>query len=142
MNITCFKDTQTGEVYAYDDEQMSFINKINEPDFNHDDASVPDIFFMINEKIKGMYKMTVQEVEAHINPPVSKEQRIEEAELQKRQLLNESAEKIAIWQDAVDLDMATKKEKIALFVWRRYRVLLYRVDCSTAPDIAWPELPK
>nr|WP_275377026.1 tail fiber assembly protein [Xenorhabdus bovienii] len=26
--------------------------------------------------------------------------------------------------------------------WRRYRVLLSRVDCSTAPDVKWPEQPK
>ncbi|MDC9596323.1 tail fiber assembly protein, partial [Xenorhabdus anantnagensis] len=26
--------------------------------------------------------------------------------------------------------------------WRKYRVLLNRVDCATAPDIEWPEQPK
>ncbi|WP_198023795.1 tail fiber assembly protein, partial [Xenorhabdus cabanillasii] len=26
--------------------------------------------------------------------------------------------------------------------WRKYRVLLNRVDCSTAPDIHWPEAPE
>ncbi|WP_196245000.1 tail fiber assembly protein, partial [Xenorhabdus bovienii] len=25
---------------------------------------------------------------------------------------------------------------------RKYRVLLNRVDCTTAPDIKWPEQPK
>ncbi|WP_340608936.1 tail fiber assembly protein, partial [Xenorhabdus bharatensis] len=45
-------------------------------------------------------------------------------------------------QDAVDLDMATKEEKAALLKWKKYRVLLNRVDCSTAPDIVWPEQPE
>ncbi|CBJ82303.1 conserved hypothetical protein [Xenorhabdus bovienii str. Jollieti] len=45
-------------------------------------------------------------------------------------------------QDAVDLDMATDSEKSALTEWRKYRVLLNRVDCTTAPDIQWPEQPK
>ncbi|WP_211284273.1 tail fiber assembly protein, partial [Xenorhabdus stockiae] len=60
----------------------------------------------------------------------------------KRQLLTEAKEKIDIWQDAVELDMATKEEKAALLKWKKYRVLLNRVDCSTAPDIVWPEQPE
>ncbi len=56
--------------------------------------------------------------------------------------MNIAREKIDICQDAVDLDIATDAEKSSLAEWRKYRVLLYRVDCSTAPDIAWPEQPK
>ncbi|ENI3623931.1 tail fiber assembly protein, partial [Escherichia coli] len=26
--------------------------------------------------------------------------------------------------------------------WKKYRVLLNRVDTSTAPDIEWPEIPE
>ncbi|MBD2812805.1 tail fiber assembly protein, partial [Xenorhabdus sp. Vera] len=26
--------------------------------------------------------------------------------------------------------------------WRKYRVLLNRVDCSIVPDIHWPEQPE
>ncbi|EKK0235785.1 tail fiber assembly protein, partial [Escherichia coli] len=25
--------------------------------------------------------------------------------------------------------------------WKKYRVLLNRIDTSTAPDIVWPEIP-
>ncbi|MDE9518871.1 tail fiber assembly protein, partial [Xenorhabdus bovienii] len=50
--------------------------------------------------------------------------------------------KIAPLQDAVDLGMATDSEQITLTVWKKYRVLLNRVDCSTAPDVKWPEQPK
>ncbi|MDE9568558.1 tail fiber assembly protein, partial [Xenorhabdus bovienii] len=49
---------------------------------------------------------------------------------------------IAPLQDAVDLGMATDTEKAGLTEWRRYRVLLNRVDCTTAPDVQWPEQPK
>ncbi|MDE9591058.1 tail fiber assembly protein, partial [Xenorhabdus bovienii] len=45
-------------------------------------------------------------------------------------------------QDAVGLDIATKEEKAALLAWQKYRVLLNRINCSTAPDIPWPEQPK
>ncbi|HHL1887459.1 TPA: tail fiber assembly protein, partial [Klebsiella pneumoniae] len=39
------------------------------------------------------------------------------------------------------LEMATDDEKTRLAAWKKYRVLLNRVDTSTAPDIKWPEKP-
>ncbi|WFQ78519.1 tail fiber assembly protein [Xenorhabdus sp. SF857] len=74
-------------------------------------------------------------------PPPTPEQLQQRAAYEKRGLLRTATEKIAIWQDAIDLDMATDAEKSALTAWRKYRVLLNRVDCSTAPDIHWPEQP-
>ncbi|MDE9590971.1 tail fiber assembly protein, partial [Xenorhabdus bovienii] len=53
-----------------------------------------------------------------------------------------ATEKIDICQDAVDLNIATDSEKSSLAEWRKYRVLLNRVDCTTAPDVKWPEQPK
>jgi hypothetical protein len=75
-------------------------------------------------------------------PPPTPEELQQQAESEKRKLLTTATEKIAIWQDAIDLDMATAEEKSALITWKKYRVLLNRVDCSTAPDIQWPEQPK
>ncbi|MGL9722068.1 tail fiber assembly protein, partial [Symbiopectobacterium sp.] len=45
-------------------------------------------------------------------------------------------------QDAVDLDMTTEAERAQFIAWKKYRVLLNRVDISTAPDIAWPTPPE
>ena len=45
---------------------------------------------------------------------------------------------IAPLQDAVDMDMATDDETVRLQEWKKYRVLLSRVD-SSAPD--WPLSP-
>ncbi|MDE9496238.1 tail fiber assembly protein, partial [Xenorhabdus bovienii] len=64
------------------------------------------------------------------------------AEREKQRLMNEARDKIAPLQDAVDLEMATDTEKAGLTEWRKYRVLLNRVDCTTAPDVQWPEQPK
>ncbi|WP_431768975.1 tail fiber assembly protein [Xenorhabdus khoisanae] len=64
------------------------------------------------------------------------------AEPQKSSLRQQADIAITPLQDAVDLDMATDAEKTALTAWRKYRVLLNRVDCSAAPDIQWPEQPK
>lgn len=57
-------------------------------------------------------------------------------------LLEQAAKIIAPLQDAVDLNVATKAEKAALLAWKKYRVLLNRVDISSAPDIEWPEEPQ
>ncbi|MBC8949620.1 tail assembly chaperone [Xenorhabdus sp. TS4] len=75
-------------------------------------------------------------------PPPSPAELRQQAEFQKQQLMFSAANSIAPLQDAVDLDMATDAEKLSLAEWRKYRVLLNRVDCSTAPDIQWPEQPK
>ncbi|HAJ0382442.1 TPA: hypothetical protein HL416_20690 [Escherichia coli] len=36
---------------------------------------------------------------------------------------------------------ATEEETTLLEAWKKYRVLLNRVDTSTAPDIEWPTVP-
>ncbi|MDA4396305.1 tail fiber assembly protein, partial [Escherichia coli] len=43
--------------------------------------------------------------------------------------------------DCCWLEIATEEEKALLAAWKKYRVLLNRVDTSTAPDIEWPEEP-
>ncbi|HGN3018840.1 tail fiber assembly protein [Providencia manganoxydans] len=74
-------------------------------------------------------------------PKPSQEQLIAEAEQQKQSLLAEANSAIAPLQDAIDLGMATEAETAALQEWKKYRVLLNRVDTSTAPNIDWPEKP-
>ncbi|EDU8261231.1 tail fiber assembly protein [Escherichia fergusonii] len=64
------------------------------------------------------------------------------AESQKKEQISYAGEIIATLQDAVDLDMATEEEKISLTKWKRYRVLLNRVNPDNAPDIEWPEFMK
>uniref|UniRef100_UPI0009AF2752 tail fiber assembly protein n=1 Tax=Salmonella enterica TaxID=28901 RepID=UPI0009AF2752 len=64
--------------------------------------------------------------------------RLREAEGTKNRLLQIASEKIAPLQDAVDLDEATDKEKASLLAWRKYRVLVNRVDTLNP---AWPEQP-
>ncbi|ENI9457485.1 tail fiber assembly protein, partial [Escherichia coli] len=39
------------------------------------------------------------------------------------------------------LEIATEEEISLLEAWKKYRVLLNRVDTSTAPDIEWPTGP-
>lgn len=66
---------------------------------------------------------------------------IESAERLKGELLKEATIAIATLQDATDLDMATDSEQELLLAWKKYRVLLYRIDTEKAPDIEWPVTP-
>ncbi len=56
--------------------------------------------------------------------------RLREAEGTKSRLLQTAAEKIAPLQDAVDLEIATDDEKVQLDEWKKYRVLVNRVDTT------------
>lgn len=147
-----YKDKKTNIVYAYDDKQLAQVARLNEIERlmsqssfqkaikDEYDAILP-VFFEIRDNINSMHEMTQKEIDAHLNPPVSKEQLIAEAEQQKQSLLAEANNAIAPLQDAVDLDMATDEELSALQKWKKYRVLLNRVDTSLAPDIDWPQKP-
>lgn len=78
---------------------------------------------------------------ANAAPPLTSSQLIEIAESQKSSLMAQATVAMAPLQDAVDLDDATDNEKAMLTAWKKYRVLLNRVDMSTAPDITWPTKP-
>ncbi|MED8157155.1 tail fiber assembly protein, partial [Escherichia coli] len=66
---------------------------------------------------------------------------VREAEETKKSLMQVASEHIALLQDAVDLEIATEEETSLLTAWKKYRVLLNRIDTSTAPDIDWPTIP-
>lgn len=68
-------------------------------------------------------------------------QQTQDAELLKKELMSQAVLQIDTLQDAVDLDMASEEEKAQLLAWKKYRVVLNRLDTSTVPDIAWPGTP-
>lgn len=74
-------------------------------------------------------------------PAPTAEQLTAQAEQTKRSLVEEAAAAISWLQDAVDENIATEKEISLLSDWKKYRVLLMRIDISQAPDIQWPEVP-
>ncbi|WP_323838454.1 tail fiber assembly protein [Photorhabdus africana] len=75
-------------------------------------------------------------------PPPTKEELQQYIENKKQQYIVEASQQIAPLQDAVDLGIATQEEETALLVWKKYRVMLNRIDISQALDIEWPEQPK
>ncbi|MEN4702889.1 tail fiber assembly protein [Pantoea agglomerans] len=62
-------------------------------------------------------------------------------QINKNQLMSEATQQIAVLQDAVDLEMATEKEATDLPLWKKYRVLLSRVDIENVTAISWPPKP-
>ncbi|WGM02549.1 tail fiber assembly protein [Arsenophonus nasoniae] len=92
-----------------------------------DDFNIDEKWVFINGKI-ARYQLTKQEL-------------IQQAEQNKLFLMHNANMVITPLQDAVDLNMVTGEEKVKLTEWKKYRVLLNRVDLSAAPDIKWPQKP-
>ncbi|EFD0018454.1 tail fiber assembly protein, partial [Escherichia coli] len=67
--------------------------------------------------------------------------RIREAEGTKNSLMQVAGEHIAPLQDAADLEIATEEENLLLAAWKKYRVLLNRVDAFVVSDTEFPALP-
>ncbi|PFF93581.1 tail fiber assembly protein [Escherichia albertii] len=74
-------------------------------------------------------------------PAPTEEQLIDGAENKRNKLMKAANAAIAPLQDAVELGIATDEEIVLLKEWKKYRVLLNRVDTSLAPEISWPDLP-
>ncbi|MRT03761.1 tail fiber assembly protein [Ewingella americana] len=72
----------------------------------------------------------------------SKREKIDKAELERKNLISKASAIISPLQDAIDLNMATDEEQESYKAWKLYRVQLSRVDTSLAPDISWPTSPE
>ncbi|MFQ1041930.1 tail fiber assembly protein [Gilliamella sp. CG16] len=66
---------------------------------------------------------------------------VENATIQKKQMIEEATNQIGYLQDAVDIQMATEQEIKSLADWKKYRVLLNRINTDLAPNITFPEKP-
>ncbi|RAX08197.1 phage tail protein [Photorhabdus bodei] len=73
---------------------------------------------------------------------IIKDSQIKYAEKQQVALLRQANETVTLLQHGVDTELASEKEKLLLIDWKKYLVLLSRVDISSAPDISWPEQPE
>ncbi|HHH1686301.1 TPA: tail fiber assembly protein [Yersinia enterocolitica] len=74
-------------------------------------------------------------------PPPRPEELIDSAIAKKNQLKAVADSEIEWRQDAVDGSYAEGNEATELAAWKKYRVLLMRIDTSKAPDIIWPLTP-
>lgn len=113
-----YKDISNGDVYAYDDDQVK-------------DGWVKS----------NLIKMTKKEVEAHVNPPVTKEELVAEAEARKQALITEVNTETEMLRVKLALKRIKPDEEALLIAWLDYLDELEAVDISTAPDIIWPVKP-
>jgi hypothetical protein len=66
---------------------------------------------------------------------------IEVNKSKKTTLINDANEKISILQDIIDLGMQESNEEQQLKQWKKYRVMLTRVDASDI-NAAFPQKPR
>lgn len=119
MKMHYYKD-KSNQVWAYDEDQIKA-------------GCVKD----------GLVEITEEEAdELTAPPPPTGEQLVEQAELKKKRLMAEATVMIDPLQDAVDFNMATDDEIKSLNSWKKYRIMINRVDPSLAPDIEWPVKPE
>ncbi|NDK99359.1 tail fiber assembly protein [Photorhabdus bodei] len=71
-----------------------------------------------------------------------KNSRIEQAEQQRVTLRQQADEAMTLLQYAIETEMASDTEKALLLAWKKYVVLLSRVDTSMVSDIEWPQIPE
>lgn len=114
-----YKDTKNNDVYAYDDEQVK-------------DGLIR----------KNLVKMTDEEIYLHLNPHLTREQQIAEADEIRKYLITEANQKTQLWQTQLMLGIITDEDKASLTEWMLYVQKVQAVDTLTAPDIIWPEKPE
>lgn len=93
----------------------------------------------MQEPPEGKYRNVIAGMPAWVDiPPPTQEELSAVAELKKANLRMRADSEINWRQDAVDAGVATEEETVALSEWKRYRVLLMRVDTEKP---VWPTTP-
>jgi len=75
------------------------------------------------------------------DPDAVKADAVRVATEQKNEQIREATLRINTLNDAVELGISTEEEATKLLEWKKYRVLLTRIDPAKAPDIVWPPVP-
>ena len=74
-------------------------------------------------------------------PLPTAEELISQAEDKRSRLRAEADTAIQPLQDASDLGIATDDEASQLVAWKKYRVMLMRINTKDVENIIWPEQP-
>ena len=102
---------------------------------------IPDAFSVIRKNTQEMAELSEEDVDAITNPPISHEQLVADAEVQKQYLIAEVQTETQMLQTKLALGRIKEDEKARLNAWLDYLDELEAVDVSTAPDITWPAKP-
>ncbi|QDL33826.1 tail fiber assembly protein [Serratia liquefaciens] len=70
-----------------------------------------------------------------------RQQVVEQAQQQRQTLLEMADQQIRYLADAIELGMQQDGDAERLTAWKKFRVLVVRIDPEAAPDIDWPVMP-
>ncbi|MDM1777937.1 tail fiber assembly protein [Serratia marcescens] len=101
-------------------------------------AEVADTTANRRADISGNWVFDGKKIDKRVYTP---EEHQEQARTEQRARIAAAAKMIAPLQDAVDLDMASEAECALLDEWKRYRIMLSRLDFSDVLKINWPAVP-
>jgi hypothetical protein len=123
-----FRDTETGAVFAFDDDVEALRRDAGGWAFIGPDGV----------ELPSVYPMTLEPTTDSTPPvvPLTSEQ----VQSERDGLLQLAALRIAPLQDAVDIGDATAAEEAQLLAWKKYRVVLNRLDLTVNP-VSWPAPP-
>ena len=114
-------------------------------DINDDVIELDNEHWFFTSDIPGDKKIVVDangQLELkNIDDNLSNIDKIETNKLKQQQLINNANKKISILQDIIDLDMQESNEGEQLKRWKKFRILVTRVDTNQL-DIEWPKQPE
>lgn len=88
--------------------------------------------------------MTEEEIELHLNPPITPEDRVHMAEDDRSQRINSANDFMNArqWPGKAAIGRLIGEELARYKLWLDYLDALYALDASAAPDIEWPTQPE
>ncbi len=134
--------------YSFSPSQIAFYANALKETYYEPAGQWPDDAFLVTDAVTNEYTVmapmgkqlgVADGQPAWVDIPALTQTEIEAVAESKKSKLRAVADAEIVWrQDASDAGIATDEETAALAEWKRYRVLLMRVDL-TAPD--WPIPP-
>ena len=119
-----FYKNDDNQVYAYEDDV---------PEYGESDGSEITVQ-------SGLKRITEEEFLELSKPKITKEDIIFNNKIRKDNLIIEANEKIKILEDIIELEMQEANEEEQIKEWKRYRILLTRIDINNT-DIKFPPKP-
>lgn len=138
-----YKD-ENNQIYAYEDDVPDFGSYTEIEIINEEGKTVIEKVYPEFTVKEGLIAITEDEADVILNPPKSDEEIQAEIVATNTDtqvaLTKEANTAISILQDAIDFDMQEDGDEEKLKAWKKYRILLSRVDL-TIDDVEWPEKP-
>lgn len=119
-----FYKNDDNQVYAYEDDV---------PEYGESDGSEITVQ-------SGLKRITEEEFLELPKPKITKKDIVFNNKIRKDNLIIEANEKIKILEDIIELEMQETNEEEQLKEWKRYRILLTRIDTNNI-DIKFPSKP-